>query len=93
LETSSDTQESGQNRASGNPPNGRAGKDIIEIEGKVTEALPNAVFRVEIGPEQEILAHISGKLRIHRIRILPGDRVLVELTPYDLKRGRITRRL
>lgn len=71
----------------------------------MVESLPNAVFRVQIdlpagqaggvkeGKEQEILAHISGKLRIHRIRILPGDRVRVELTPYDLKRGRITRRL
>ena len=81
----------GENRTSTN-------KDIIELEGKVVESLPNAVFRVQIegvkeGKEQEILAHISGKLRINRIRILPGDRVRVELTPYDLTRGRITRRL
>ncbi len=75
-------------------------KQIIEIEGKVIEALPNAVFRVEIdmpsktdGPSNEVLAHLAGRLRLHRIRILPGDRVRVELTPYDLKRGRITRRL
>lgn len=75
-------------------------KDIIELEGKVIEALPNAVFRVMIDPApgssspgQEILAHIAGRLRIYHIRILPGDRVRVELTPYDLKRGRITRRL
>lgn len=74
-----------------------ANKDVIEIEGKVVEALPNAVFRVQIDSKKpnsdEILAHISGKLRINRIRILPGDRVRVELTPYDLTRGRITRRL
>ncbi|MBI4050127.1 MAG: translation initiation factor IF-1 [Candidatus Doudnabacteria bacterium] len=68
-------------------------KDIIELEGKVVEALPNAVFRVEIAAGQEVLAHIAGRLRVHRIRILPGDKVRVELTPYDLTRGRITRRL
>ena len=68
-------------------------KDIIELEGKVVEALPSAVFRVLIDSGQEILAHISGRLRVNHIRILPGDRVRVELTPYDLTRGRITRRL
>ncbi|MDP3741494.1 MAG: translation initiation factor IF-1 [bacterium] len=68
-------------------------KDVIEVEGKVIEALPNAVFRVQIDSGQEILAHIAGRLRLHRIRILPGDRVRAELTPYDLRRGRITRRL
>lgn len=78
----------------------RINKDIIELEGRVIEALPNAVFRVQIDtppgkdrPAQEVLAHIAGKLRINRIRILPGDRVRIELTPYDLSRGRITRRL
>lgn len=68
-------------------------KDIIELEGKVLEALPSAVFRVQIESGQEILAHIAGRLRVNHIRILPGDRVIVELTPYDLTRGRITRRL
>jgi len=63
------------------------------LEGKVIEALPSAVFRVQIDSGQEILAHIAGRLRVNRIRILPGDRVRVELTPYDLTRGRITRRL
>lgn len=71
-------------------------KDTIELEGTVTEALPNAIFRVEVGSADKphnILAHISGKIRVHYIRILPGDRVLVELSPYDLSRGRIVRRL
>jgi len=81
------SQDSGENGS-------RTNKDIIELEGKVVEALPNAVFRVQIDTgkpdsKQEILAHISGKLRINRIRVLPGDRVRVELTPYDLTRGRI----
>lgn len=68
-------------------------KETIEVEGKVIEALPNALFRIQIDSGQEILAHIAGRLRVNHIRILPGDRVRVELTPYDLKRGRITRRL
>jgi translation initiation factor IF-1 len=68
-------------------------KESIEIEGKVLEALPNAMFKVELTTGHEILAHISGKLRLHFIRILPGDRVTVELSPYDLTRGRITYRL
>lgn len=68
-------------------------KDIIEVQGQVVEALPNAVFRVRIDSGQEVLGHIAGRLRVNRIRILPGDRVIVELTPYDLTRGRITRRL
>ena len=68
-------------------------KNIIEIEGKVIETLPNAVFRVQIDSGQVILAHIAGKLRVNKIRILPGDRVIVEVTPYDLTRGRVTRRL
>ncbi len=68
-------------------------KDAIEVEGKVVEALPNAMFRVELGSGHTVLAHISGKLRLHFIRILPGDRVTVELSPYDLTRGRIVYRL
>lgn len=64
----------------------------IEIEGKVLEALPNAMFKVELDNGHVILAHISGKMRMHYIRILPGDRVKVELSPYDLSRGRITYR-
>ncbi|MCK5118884.1 MAG: translation initiation factor IF-1 [Candidatus Latescibacteria bacterium] len=64
----------------------------IQVEGKVVEALPNATFRVELENGHLILAHISGKMRLHYIRILPGDRVAVELSPYDLTRGRITYR-
>jgi translation initiation factor IF-1 len=67
-------------------------KDAIEVEGTVLEALPNASFRVELANNHEVLAHISGKMRVHYIRILPGDRVLVELSPYDLTRGRVTYR-
>ncbi|MCC5912612.1 MAG: translation initiation factor IF-1 [Clostridiaceae bacterium] len=65
-------------------------QDVIEVEGKVKEALPNAMFIVTLENGHEILAHISGKLRMHFIRILPGDKVTVELSPYDLSRGRIT---
>lgn len=61
----------------------------IEVEGTVTETLPNATFRVELQNGHKILAHVSGKIRMHFIKILPGDRVLVELSPYDLTRGRI----
>ena len=68
-------------------------KESVEVEGKVLEALPNAMFRVELTTGHKILAHISGKLRLHFIKILPGDRVTVELSPYDLTRGRITYRL
>ncbi|NMB42188.1 MAG: translation initiation factor IF-1 [Firmicutes bacterium] len=67
-------------------------KDVIEVEGTVVEPLPNAMFRVELKNGVKILAHISGKIRMSFIRILPGDRVLVELSPYDLTRGRITYR-
>ncbi len=67
-------------------------KEAIEVEGKVVEALPNATFRVELSNGHKVLAHISGKMRVHYIRILPGDRVLVELSPYDLSRGRVTYR-
>ncbi|MDD2578951.1 MAG: translation initiation factor IF-1 [Clostridia bacterium] len=65
-------------------------EDIIEVEGLVTDALPNAIFKVKLENGHEIIAHISGKLRQHYIKILPGDRVTVELSPYDLTRGRIT---
>lgn len=68
-------------------------KNTIELEGKVVETLPNAVFRVQIESGQIILAHIAGKLRVNKIRILPGDKVIVEVTPYDLTRGRVIRRL
>jgi len=67
-------------------------KDAIEVEGTIAEVLPNAVFRVELPSGHRVLAHISGKMRINFIRILPGDRVKVELSPYDLTRGRITYR-
>jgi translation initiation factor IF-1 len=67
-------------------------KEAIEVEGIVSESLPNATFRVELANGHEVLAHISGKMRKHYIRILPADKVLVELSPYDLTRGRITYR-
>ncbi len=70
-----------------------AKKEKIEVEGKVTVCLPNTVFRVELANGHIVLAHISGKMRKHYIKILPGDRVLVELSPYDLNRGRIIYRL
>jgi translation initiation factor IF-1 len=69
-----------------------AKKEAIEVEGTVVEPLPNAMFRVELADGHKVLAHISGKIRLHYIRILPGDRVLIELSPYDLSRGRITYR-
>ncbi len=67
-------------------------EDSIEVEGVVTEPLPNAMFRVQLDNGHKILAHISGKMRMHFIKILPGDRVKIELSPYDLTRGRITYR-
>jgi len=67
-------------------------KEAIEVEGTVVESLPNAMFRVELPNGHRVLAHISGKIRKHYIRILLGDRVLIELSPYDLSRGRITYR-
>ena len=67
-------------------------EEAIEVEGKVIEPLPNAMFRVELDNGHTVLAHISGKMRKYYIRILPGDRVTVELSPYDLSRGRITYR-
>ena len=69
-----------------------AKEDIIEVQGSVTETLPNAMFRVKLDNGHVILAHISGKMRMHFIRILPGDKVTVEMSPYDLTRGRITYR-
>jgi translation initiation factor IF-1 len=69
-----------------------AKEDVIEVEGTVLEPLPNAMFNVELENGHKVLAHISGKMRMNFIRILPGDRVMVELSPYDLHRGRITYR-
>ena len=69
-----------------------AKKEAIEVEGTVTESLPNATFRVELANGTKVLAYVSGKIRLHFIRVLPGDRVLVDLSPYDLTRGRITYR-
>lgn len=69
-----------------------AKQESIQVEGSVTENLPNASFKVKLENGHEILAHISGKMRMHYIRILPGDKVLVELSPYDLNKGRITYR-
>lgn len=67
-------------------------EEAIEVEGTVVETLPNAMFRVQLENGHRVLAHISGKMRMHFIKILPGDRVTVELSPYDFKRGRITYR-
>ena len=69
-----------------------AKEDVIEVEGKVVDTLPNAMFKVELENGATILAHVSGKIRMHYIRILPGDRVTVELSPYDLTKGMITYR-
>jgi len=71
--------------------NGRK-DDVIQVKGKVSEPLPNAMFRVELENGHRLLAHVSGKMRMHFIRILPGDKVLVEISPYDLSRGRIVYR-
>ena len=67
-----------------------ARKDVIEVEGKIVELLPNTMFRVQLPNGRKLLAHISGKMRLHFIRILPGDKVMVEMSPYDLTKGRIT---
>ena len=75
-----------------NKEKGAQKEEGIQIEGTVVETLPNAMFKVELDNGHKVLAHISGKMRMHYIRILPGDRVQVELTPYDLSRGRITYR-
>lgn len=68
-------------------------KQVIELEGKVIENLPNAVFRVQLDSGQIVLGHLSGKMRVNMIRVLTGDRVVLEMTPYDLQKGRIVRRL
>lgn len=68
-------------------------KDVIRIEGTVTETLPSTTFRVKLENGHDILGHISGKMRVNYIRLLPGDRVMVEISPYDLTKGRITKRL
>ena len=70
----------------------RKKKDSIEVEGEVSEALPNAMFRVVLANGHPVLSHLSGRMRVNYIKVLPGDRVLVELSPYDLTRGRITYR-
>ncbi|MBI3359099.1 MAG: translation initiation factor IF-1 [Nitrospirae bacterium] len=67
-------------------------EDLIETEGKIVETLPNAMFRVELENGHRVLAHISGKIRMHYIKIIPGDKVKIELSPYDLTKGRITYR-
>ena len=69
-----------------------AKKDAIEVEGTVVEPLPNAMFRVELENGHKVLAHVSGKMRMHYIRILPGDKITVEMSPYDLTKGRIVYR-
>ncbi len=68
-------------------------EDVIQIKGKVVEALPNTVFHVKLETGQTVLAHLAGKMRLHYIKVVPGDVVMVELSPYDLTRGRITLRL
>lgn len=75
-----------------NKQKGAQKEEGIQVEGKVLETLPNAMFKVELDNGHRVLAHISGKMRMHYIRILPGDRVLVELSPYDLSRGRVVYR-
>ena len=71
----------------------KSSKDVIKVEGIVEESLPGTSFRVKTADGKEVLAHLSGKMRMYYIKILPGDRVIMEMTPYDDKRGRITRRL
>lgn len=72
---------------------GEKAKDVIQVEGTVVETLPNTMFKVRLDNGHEVLAHLSGRMRMYYIRVLLGDRVLVELSPYDLTRGRIVRRL
>ncbi len=71
----------------------QSGKNVIEKEGTITEVLPNTMFRVEIDDGVEVLAHLSGKMRMHYIKVLPGDRVTLELSPYNMEKGRIVKRL
>jgi translation initiation factor IF-1 len=87
-----DARPEGASRAEGGSTLPKPKEDAIVLEGVVTEPLPNAMFRVTLENGHPVLAHVSGKMRMHYIRILPGDRVQVELTPYDLSRGRITYR-
>ena len=68
-------------------------KDVIELEGKVVESLPNAIFRVQLDSGQIVIGHLAGKMRVNMIKVLTGDKVLIEMTPYDLTKGRITRRM
>ena len=68
-------------------------KEVIELEGKVVENLPNAIFRVQLDSGQIVIGHLAGKMRVNMIKVMPGDRVVIELTPYDLSKGRITRRM
>ncbi|MEX0650046.1 MAG: translation initiation factor IF-1 [Candidatus Andersenbacteria bacterium] len=68
-------------------------QDVVEVEGEITETLPNTQFRIQLDTGQEIIGHLSGKMRVHRIRVMPGDRVKVAMSPYDLTKGRITHRL
>lgn len=86
------SQIKGQLAGGARPPRQTSKEKGIELEGVVVEPLPNCMFRVELQNGLNVLAHISGKMRMNFIRILPGDRVMVELSPYDLKRGRITYR-
>lgn len=72
---------------------GTTKKDVIELEGKVIENLPNAIFRVQLDSGQVVIGHLAGKMRVNMIRVMPGDKVLIEMTPYDLTKGRITRRM
>ncbi len=71
----------------------QSSKDVIRLEGEVVETLPSTTFRVKLESGHEILAHISGRMRVHYIRLLPGDKVIVDMSPYDLTRGRIVQRL
>ncbi len=82
----SDAKKSAKSGTSGKKPT----KEVIELEGTVLESLPNALFRVELENGHVVLAHISGKMRMHYIRIIPGDRLTLEMTPYDLSKARIT---
>ncbi len=84
----SDARKATRSGSSGKKPT----KEVIELEGTVLETLPNALFRVELENGHVVLGHISGKMRMHYIRIIPGDRVTLEMTPYDLSKGRITYR-
>jgi translation initiation factor IF-1 len=87
---SQDLGKSGTNKLA---PNSHSGKEVIELEGKVVENLPNAIFRVQLDSGQTVIGHLAGKMRVNMIKVMPGDRVVIEMTPYDLTKGRITRRM